>query len=214
MPPVNRSPRTHVYVDGFNLYYRALRGTPYRWLDLSALCRALLSKNDVRSVAYFTARVSNRPGDPGQATRQQMYLRALATDPLVTVEFGQFLTNRVRAYLVNPPVRGARTVEVWRTSEKGSDVNLATRMLIDAYRKRCEVVVLISNDSDLAGPLRVVRDELGLRVGVLDPSPRANKTLHAASTFYKHIRAGALASSQFPLAMEDSQGKFTKPRGW
>lgn len=203
-----------MYVDGFNLYYRALRGTRYRWLDLAALCRALLPNNDVRSIGYFTARVSNRPGDPGQATRQQIYLRALATDPLIHIEFGQFLTNKVRAYLVNPPARSPRTVEVWRTSEKGSDVNLATRMLIDAYRKRCEVVVLISNDSDLAGPLRVVRDELGLRVGVLDPSARANKTLHAASTFYKHIRAGALAASQFPQEMEDAQGRFTKPPDW
>lgn len=211
---MSRLPRTHVYVDGFNLYYRALRGTPYRWLDLSALCRSLLPNNDIRSIAYFTARVSNRPGDPGQATRQQMYLRALATDPLVHVEFGQFLTNKVRAYLVNPAARGPRTVEVWRTSEKGSDVNLATRMLTDAYRKRCEVAVLVSNDSDLAGPLRTVRDELGLRVGVLDPSARANKTLHAASTFYKHIRAGALASSQFPDALTDSKGRFSKPARW
>ena len=24
--------RTHVYVDGFNLYFGALRGTPYKWL--------------------------------------------------------------------------------------------------------------------------------------------------------------------------------------
>ncbi|MBA2633926.1 MAG: NYN domain-containing protein [Chloroflexi bacterium] len=211
---MNRPPRTHVYVDGFNLYYRALRGTPYRWLDLSAVCKVLLPNNDIRSIGYFTARVSNRPGDPGQATRQQMYLRALATDPLIHVEFGQFLTNKIRAHLVNPPLRGPKTVEVWRTSEKGSDVNLATRLLIDAYRKRCEVAVLVSNDSDLAGPLRTVRDELGLRVGVLDPSPRANKTLHAASTFYKHIRTGALASNQFATTLRDSRGQFSKPSRW
>ena len=29
--------RTRVYVDAFNLYYGALRGTPYKWLDLDAL---------------------------------------------------------------------------------------------------------------------------------------------------------------------------------
>lgn len=209
-----RHPRTCVYVDGFNLYYRALRGTPYRWLDLTALCKALLPENDIRSIGYFTARVSNRPDDPDQATRQQMYLRALATTPLVHIEFGQFLTNKVRAPLVSPGPRGPRTVEVWRTSEKGSDVNLATRLLVDAHRKRFEVGVLISNDSDLALPTRVVRDELGLRVGVIDPSPRASKALLASSTFYKHIRKGALAASQFPSTLVDATGEFSKPDSW
>jgi len=33
---------TNVYVDGFNLYYGCLKGTPYKWLDLGALCQALL----------------------------------------------------------------------------------------------------------------------------------------------------------------------------
>jgi hypothetical protein len=31
--------RTNVYVDGFNLYYGCLKGTPYKWLDLDAMCR-------------------------------------------------------------------------------------------------------------------------------------------------------------------------------
>jgi hypothetical protein len=50
-------PVTYVYVDGFNLYYGALRGTPHRWLDIGAFCDLLLPKNDVRKVRYFTARV-------------------------------------------------------------------------------------------------------------------------------------------------------------
>ena len=31
------SMRTVVYVDGFNLYYGALKGTSWKWLDLVAL---------------------------------------------------------------------------------------------------------------------------------------------------------------------------------
>ena len=29
--------RTFIYVDGFNLYYGELKGTPWRWLDLPSL---------------------------------------------------------------------------------------------------------------------------------------------------------------------------------
>ena len=55
-----------------------------------------------------------------------MYLRALATMPHVSVRLGHFLTSTVRMPLVAPPPGGPRTVEVIKTKEKGSDVNLAT----------------------------------------------------------------------------------------
>jgi hypothetical protein len=32
--------RTIVYIDVFNLYYRALRGTPHKWLDIEAMSHA------------------------------------------------------------------------------------------------------------------------------------------------------------------------------
>lgn len=38
--------RAYVYVDGFNLYYRALRGTTYKWLNIRALAESLLSPED------------------------------------------------------------------------------------------------------------------------------------------------------------------------
>ena len=34
--------RTWVYVDGFNLYYGAVKGTPYKWLNLVELAKRLL----------------------------------------------------------------------------------------------------------------------------------------------------------------------------
>jgi hypothetical protein len=75
------APKTYVYVDGFNLFYGALRRTPYRWLDLAKLCRLYFPSDDVRRIKYFTAIVSARPSDPDQPLRQQLYLRALQTLP-------------------------------------------------------------------------------------------------------------------------------------
>lgn len=60
---------TNVYVDAFNLYYGALRGTTCKWLDLDALCRRLLPKDQIHRIRYFTAYVSARPGDPQQPRR-------------------------------------------------------------------------------------------------------------------------------------------------
>jgi len=51
------------------------------------------------------------------------------------------------------------TQRVWvdKTEEKGSDVNLATHLLHDGFRGMFEAAVLITNDSDLTEPVRVVR---------------------------------------------------------
>ena len=68
---------TIVYIDGFNFYYGAVKGTPHKWLDLEALCRRLLPNDQIVKIRYFTARISARPEDPQQAIRQETYLRAL-----------------------------------------------------------------------------------------------------------------------------------------
>ena len=46
---------TYVYVDGFNLYYGAVKGTPYKWLNIFDLCQRLLRKNTILKIKYFTA---------------------------------------------------------------------------------------------------------------------------------------------------------------
>ena len=70
--------RTFLYVDGFNLYYGALKGTPWKWLDLPVLfAKVLQPHHDILTVKYFTARVSSTPADPSKPQRQDVYLRAL-----------------------------------------------------------------------------------------------------------------------------------------
>ncbi len=46
--------KTNVYVDGFNLYYGSLKDTPYRWLDIAALCANILPNNIINRIRYFT----------------------------------------------------------------------------------------------------------------------------------------------------------------
>ena len=53
--------KANVYVDGFNLYYGAVKGTPYRWLDIAAMCRLLLPHDQINQIKYFTALINPRP---------------------------------------------------------------------------------------------------------------------------------------------------------
>jgi len=207
-------PGTYVYVDAFNFYYGALKGTPHRWLNLESLCRFMLPHDDIRKIRYFTALVSARSHDPDQPVRQQTYLRALGTLPTVSVHFGQYLQSRVRMVLATQASGQPRTVEVLKTEEKGSDVNLATHMLCDAYEQAFDVAVVITNDSDLAEPVKVVNQRLNKAVGILNPHPHGSFALRQAAAFVKRIRSGVLAASQFPPILTDSVGTFHKPASW
>jgi hypothetical protein len=210
--------KTIVYVDGFNLYYGmkryARQGRSYKWLDVGALCRAELPRDTVTHIHYCTALVQPRPDNPQQDIRQQVYIRALRTIPNLQVHYGRFLTWPTRMPLAHPRAGGPKTVEVIKTEEKGSDVNLATLLLCDGFAGRYELAVIISNDSDLKMSTEVVRRQLKLRVGVLNPGQLISRTLHTAATFYKPIHEAALAASQFPITLTDARGTITKPKSW
>jgi uncharacterized LabA/DUF88 family protein len=206
-------PTTNIYIDGFNLYYGALKKTPYRWLNPEKLCQLLLPNNTIGEIKYFTAKVSARPNDLDQPVRQQLYLRALGTLPKVSVHFGHFLTHEVTMPLVVPQGQ-QRYVRVIKTEEKGSDVNLATHLLNDAHLGRFDIGVIVSNDSDLLGTIQMVRDQLGKKVGALNPQKNPSRAMLPYMDFYKPIRAGVLQAAQFADTLTDSHGTFTKPPAW
>lgn len=203
--------RTFVYVDGFNLYYRALRNTPYRWLDLSRLFKLLLPNDQIHRIHYYTAHIAARAGDPDQPTRQQFYLRALATVPNLTITYGQFLTHTKKMPLASDP---KKIVRVLKTDEKGSDVNLATHLIYEGMANEYDTAVVVSNDSDLAEPIRIITQEIRKKVGILSPAKFPTRALLKYASFYKPIRRAVLAASQFLPELQDVHGKFRKPASW
>jgi hypothetical protein len=204
----------YIYIDGFNLFYGSIKGTPYKWLDLNAFCQRLTpSEHQLLAVKYFTARVVPTRDDPAKPARQDVYIRALRTLPNLTVVFGQFRTRPV------PMVRSGSNPPKWvtvdKTEEKGSDVNLASHLLMDGFRGRYELAVVISNDSDLAEPVRMVRRELNLPIGVWNPHPKNSFQLSQHTIFNRKVRPADLAAAQFPPCITDAKGNsLTKPTGW
>jgi len=207
-------PHTNVYIDGFNLYYGALKGTPHRWLDPLALCGLLFPKNQIHRIRYFTALVDARPPDNQQPIRQQTFIRALETLPCLSVHYGQFQTRTTRMRLAKPRAGGAKTVEVLKTEEKGSDVNLGSHLLLDAFRKDCEVAIVISNDADLKEPVAMARNELGRVVGIVNPHPLHKRSHDLQGNFFKQLRVGPVAGAQFPEELTDGNGTFRRPSAW
>ncbi len=205
--------KVYVYVDGFNLYYRALKGTPHKWLNLAKLAERLLDPGDtVEFVRYFTARVSARSGDPDAPRRQQILFNALATVPTIKFHYGRFLPKTKR----RPLVSNGKFVEIHDTEEKGSDVNLATHLLNDGWHQRYEVALVLSQDTDLIEPIKIVTQERGLKVGLvwLDGG-KPSKGLANVASFVRHVSTADLAASQFPNPIiRPGKPPLAKPAGW
>ena len=143
-----------------------------KWLDPRKLAETLFPQDEIHKVCYFTARLDVRPTNPGQAQRQLIYLRALATLPRLEVYYGQFRSGTKRRPL-SELVPGLPTHVLVRDSEeKGSDVNLAARLLVDGFGGEYEQAVVVSNDADFAGAMRYVWDGLGLRVTLVNPDAK------------------------------------------
>lgn len=204
--------RTYIYIDGFNLFYRAVKGTPYKWLDLKQLCLSLLDpKNIIQSIKYYTALVSGKI-DPQNPIRQKTYIRALEKHiPELSVHYGHFLSHEVRAPLAKTnPIRFAN---ILKTEEKGSDVNIAVHLLNDAWHNKYDCAVIISNDSDLAEAVKLVNKEHGKVIGIINPgNTRQSKELTQYATFVKQIRKGVLAASQLPDTIPNTG--IHKPIDW
>ncbi len=253
---------TNVYVDGFNLYYGALKNSNFKWINLKTLAELLVpAGHSIRRVKYFTARVSGAI-DPESPKRQQIYLNALGTIPEVEIHFGSFLSKTIKRPTVNipianrtieasPPVSlpagtfnvrfgsGARLLpigtfarinagrrgpapipatnvihtEVHTMEEKGSDVNLAAHLLNDAWRNAYEAAVVISNDTDLVTPIRMVSVERNKPVFIVAPGKfGVSKPLANVATYQRHMRSAMLAASQFPNSIPGTT--IRKPADW
>lgn len=207
--------RTYIYVDGFNLYYGALKGTPYKWLDLKTLSlRILKPQHQILCIKYFTALVSGTSHDPRKPIRQKTYLRALQTYiPEIEIYYGHFLSNPIRAPLVTPTKR-QYFADVIKTEEKGSDVNLAVHLLNGAWLNSYDCAVIVSNDSDLAESMRIIKAQHGKMLGLITPGKtrRTSKQLLNHATFARYIRDSGLISSQLPDPIPGTS--IYKPKSW
>ncbi len=199
------------YVDGFNLYFglRSKGWRKYYWLDLVSLSRALMKpRQRFEHCHYFTARIRST-GHPSQdARRQSIWLDALDTLPELTTHYGHYLPKKV-----NCKKCGAQ----WTThEEKMTDVNIAAQLLTDAYENRFDVAFVISGDSDLTTPIRLLRERFPeKRVIVIFPPDRRSAQLKKTANGTLVIGQDKLRKCLLPEQITTSSGYvLSRPDEW
>jgi uncharacterized LabA/DUF88 family protein len=208
--------RTNIYIDGLNLYYGAVKGTPYKWLNIEAMCRKLRPHDDIQNIYYFTALVS-----PQQKTRRQLeYLRALETLPLITTILGKFKRRKVKCGVAACSFTGVKIFRV--PEEKRTDVNIAIQMLDDAYNNEMDLAVLMTGDSDLVPAVDRIKTVFPeKKVYVYIPAPHRGHSraaaveLRGAAGRARELPMLIIQRSLFPSTITGSDGRsIKKPAGW
>jgi uncharacterized LabA/DUF88 family protein len=201
--------RVVAYVDGFNLYHglKAGYGQRYQWLDLRSLVKSLLRPGQqLLEVQYFTARILD---NPELEQRQATYLGALASlGPQVRLIEGRFQDKLQECFSC-----GA----AWTTyEEKGTDVNIAIAMVVDAARDAYDVAILISGDSDLRPAVAAAkRLRPGKRIIAAFPPRRHSKELAQAVDAYVSISTTKVRNAQLPPKIVTAGGVILeRPEHW
>ena len=216
--PVESRLRTIVYVDGFNLYYGAVKDTKHKWLDLQRFFVALRQHDDVVAIKYFTAIVKGS----GEA-RQSTYLSALATCPLVEVILGRFKPQQAHQVPFNqlPDASSNNPGRFFpQPEEKRTDVNIAVKMIEDAYENNCDNFVLVSGDSDLVSPVTLIRTRFPDKKVIVYVPARADQRgaaveLRTAAHANKSLPLEMIRKMQFPGRVPSGSGSFiVKPNAW
>jgi uncharacterized LabA/DUF88 family protein len=208
-------PRTIVYVDGFNFYYGAVKGTTLKWLDYRALAAALLRGHQIDAVKYFIARVQDRPDDLGLSQRQDTYIRALEAYSKIEVHYGQFQRRPKRRPLADKLAKGVvEMVTVIDTEEKGSDVSLGSHLVWDACHRNMNAALVMSNDSDLQTPVTMA-EQAGVRVITVNPHKQSDQPRRLRSSDKRTLNRRLLVRSQLPNPVTDDRGEqILKPPEW
>ena len=219
-------------------------GTPgWRWLDMRALVASKLPtlwpNASIKRLVYCTARVSGVE-DPTSPQDQDRYLRALDLSGTVDkIEYGKFIARvrtsplatrtgkgRPRITTSNWPimVKDAARADVpdarfvashLHREEKGSDVNVATHLLIDVFEQTVDGAIIVSNDSDLALPIKVARSKVP--VGLINPGKQqtaadlgCDPSYGVGTHWFARFDEAAYRSHQLP----DPVAMVPRPSGW
>jgi uncharacterized LabA/DUF88 family protein len=221
----------------------------WRWLNLRTLAADVVAEREnwhsarIDRVVYCTATIDERSNPSGYAD-QQTYLKAVqAARAVDEIAYGQYVARVKVAPLATRGSRGepvlARSawpvtvqdssgvpisggvfmVSYAHREEKGSDVNVATHLLLDVFNGRIDAAVVLSNDSDLALPVTEARKRVP--VGVVNPSPRhlatalrAHRDDGVGRHWWRQLTQSDYREHQLPDPVAGTMATYTKPPGW
>jgi 6-hydroxy-3-succinoylpyridine 3-monooxygenase len=232
-----RALRTRVYIDGYNFYYGCLKRSHDKWLDPLSLFQNVLPTIlysmdghpvsfalEPLAIKFFTAPIlKNYARSDDSVSSQATYHNALNLQLGNRIEIvkGYYDSRAAKAHRVIPrtQARDSERIEIWKLEEKQSDVSLALHAFSDAIRGEVDQVVIVTNDTDLAPAVQMIKRDTQVSVGLVVPTRDkvrpANEDLARSSDWVRsHLTDVELESAQLPRAVVANGKAAHKPFSW
>ena len=195
----------------------------------------------ITKIVYCTARVDGRMNPEGHA-EQDVYLKALlASGSVDHIEYGKYVVGirprplavkgalpgdaprvvtsdwpvMVQSSLGVPQRDAVFMVSTLHQEEKGTDVNVASHLLVDVFEGSVDAAVVVSNDSDLKFPVRLARQRV--HVGHVNPhggnfaGDLAGKAAEGRGDhWWRKLHPGDYTGHQLPAVA----GGYRRPAKW
>jgi uncharacterized LabA/DUF88 family protein len=205
--------RSIIYIDGFNLYYGAIKDTPWKWLDLHKYFSLLRQNDNIIKIKYFTALIKG-----SHRQNQEIFLQALNTFTNIEIIRGIYKPKEILCKVKNCTYAGKKIFK--SAEEKQTDVNIAINILIDAINNSCDRIILVSGDSDLVPVIKMVKKlrpekKIITYVPSNHPDRGAAVEIRSASDKHKTLPNFLLSKCQLPSIVYDSNNSpILKPASW
>ena len=154
---VSEMERVNVYVDGFNFYYGLKimkkmdnEWQKFYWLNYVSFFEQFIGENQIlQKVIYFAA---PPPVDADVKNRQKLLFNAnkLLNPERFEVVMGKFYKKTLKCKVCK--------AKYYAYEEKQTDVNIAIRLVRDSFLDCVDTLVLVSADSDLVPPLKLIKE--------------------------------------------------------
>lgn len=224
-----------VYVDGYNFYYGCLKHSTDKWLDIYKLFSQFILKAQCPQITdiiikFFTAPIHAKVATHGQQAQiaQQNYQRALTTlyPQQVQIISGYYSLEKAKLLAYKQPPDKNDRLEVWKLEEKQTDVNIALTAYRDAIKGLVDILVFVSNDTDLEPALSAIRQDMGqtIQIGIVIPlrqpephkpkRPPNQRLSKYANWTRDYLTHDELANSHLPLKIPTSKKTIFKPDYW
>ena len=209
--------RVAFLVDGFNVYHSIREAIKdgsgsIKWLDYLSLCRSYLNvfgrEARLARVVYFSAYATHlQQTHPDVIVRHRKYVQALRSTGVEPM-MGRFKWR--------PRWCPTCQKEYPGHEEKETDVSIAVTLMELCLNDVCDIVVLVSGDTDLLPGIRAVKRLCtDKQVWVAFPYKRFNLELAQTAHGTIKIRRAKYAKHQLPDPTILPDGTLvTKPSGW
>ncbi|HAJ3957194.1 NYN domain-containing protein [Fictibacillus sp. Mic-4] len=138
--------RVMIFIDANNFYHACKHylNQPPKY-DFEKLCNFIVNKRPNRHLLRTYFYTVNEPVQNG-------IIGYLKTVPRTTVKMGTLLKNKIPQVVFDPS-----NPKTYVATEKGTDVNLTTDLLIGAYMNSYDTAIIISGDTDYMTPIEEVK---------------------------------------------------------